>query len=633
MVDFSSLCRTSLQPYLLVDIPAVAKSLTIQSVVSYNTNADPSFCPTSVVVASSLSVSRTISVQQLSVMAILGVNVTVSAGTSFTLDYTARLVGYGTLSSPAATLSGEIAPGIFGFIGCERAHPGFYLANQSDAYGDLVLAVTKTTLNSASMLHIKMLGQTAKQTVAGRSLMYDTIRFGGSVTLVSPTYLNLVYDKTNTIVQGSTPISLTGSLSGSFSIVAVRVPGFLYAGYPNNAISWSGPSVVCSCCNGVDCVDPNANITASVIDETTHTLKTVTYISPASYCGMGSCVVSCLSRTLGPPPSDGCSTTSTTSSTLSVVISYGSSCTSNVIGSSACNPGFVFSNGACVPFCLVTPCVHGVCISDSSIPFCACNFNPDTAATWTGALCDTPSCPLNCIGAVYGTCDPTSLDAYGAPQCSCNPQFTGVGCEIAICPGGCLNDGQCLESAGSPRCFCPITGSLAYYGSQCQFFINSTVTSCTPECKAPGGNCTDGKTCTCNPDWTGFQCSIPTCSSLNGCSSNGVCIWNSTKLDCQCVSSFQGSGCSIATFAGLLTTSSSNASGTTGPSSSSSSRLSDGAIAGIAVGITVLVGVAIGVSVMLFKRHMEKKRELEMRDVIKESSMTQLKMNFVDPCM
>jgi sugar lactone lactonase YvrE len=140
--------------------------------------------------------------------------------------------------------------------------------------------------------------------------------------------------------------------------------------------------------------------------------------------------------------------------------------------------------------------------------------------------------------------------------CSCADGWTDADCKTALCRYeqrdifvsrlqvvGCLNAGSCLRK---DYCSCVKTDSIlqtihtaierfpefppfvketGFMGTDCsipmcvQGYWDQTCRGVTPggegcyRCKN-GGNCTAPDFCTCTPDWTGFDCSIPVCVAI-----------------------------------------------------------------------------------------------------------------------
>uniref|UniRef100_A0A1I8BRQ3 EGF-like domain-containing protein n=1 Tax=Meloidogyne hapla TaxID=6305 RepID=A0A1I8BRQ3_MELHA len=95
-------------------------------------------------------------------------------------------------------------------------------------------------------------------------------------------------------------------------------------------------------------------------------------------------------------------------------------------------------------------------------------------------------------------------------ECKCLPGWTGINCQIELCPKNCSSNGECMLSAkrvdgeGWWHCEC----NFGYYGEYCQFRAES--------------NCEDGE----DNDEDGLtDCEDSTeCCSHNSCLSNSLCL-------------------------------------------------------------------------------------------------------------
>ncbi|KAL9959813.1 hypothetical protein ACROYT_G033169 [Oculina patagonica] len=106
----------------------------------------------------------------------------------------------------------------------------------------------------------------------------------------------------------------------------------------------------------------------------------------------------------------------------------------------------------------------------------------------------------------------------------------------------CINDGTCMEHAGSYFCICP----AAYFGSNC----DKVSDPCTPNpCKNTGA-CQilplNAYHCTCSSGWTGTNCDqdIQECSRPDDvCQQHGVCVEEPGDYRCKCNSGYAGKNC------------------------------------------------------------------------------------------
>jgi hypothetical protein len=178
-------------------------------------------------------------------------------------------------------------------------------------------------------------------------------------------------------------------------------------------------------------------------------------------------------------------------------------------------------------------CIHGVCLDKSFGPLCQCTSG--NGFTFSGILCDSSVCPLNCNGPVHGACVWTSPDAV--PHCQCTIQFKGDVCSEPICSPICSSNGLCVESGGErPTCDCKV----GWQGDDCTTFVPPFT---CPNCNGRG-NCSSATnyTCDCETGYSGTSCSILSCP--NSCSQNGVCVASSPPT-CNCSSGWSGSSCSF----------------------------------------------------------------------------------------
>uniref|UniRef100_H3BX35 Teneurin-4 n=1 Tax=Tetraodon nigroviridis TaxID=99883 RepID=H3BX35_TETNG len=138
---------------------------------------------------------------------------------------------------------------------------------------------------------------------------------------------------------------------------------------------------------------------------------------------------------------------------------------------------------------------------------------------WKGSECDVPT--NQCIDIAcsnHGTCI--------VGTCICNPGYKGENCEEVDCMDPtCSGRGVCVQ--GECHCF------VGWGGSGCE----SPRASCMDQCSGHGAFLADTGTCSCDPNWTGHDCSTEICAA--DCGGHGVCVSGS----CRCDDGWMGSGC------------------------------------------------------------------------------------------
>uniref|UniRef100_A0A3Q2PJJ9 Teneurin-4 n=1 Tax=Fundulus heteroclitus TaxID=8078 RepID=A0A3Q2PJJ9_FUNHE len=138
---------------------------------------------------------------------------------------------------------------------------------------------------------------------------------------------------------------------------------------------------------------------------------------------------------------------------------------------------------------------------------------------WKGSECDVPTSQcidVTCSG--HGTCI--------AGTCICNPGYKGENCEEVDClDPTCSGRGVCVQ--GECHCF------VGWGGPGCE----SPRASCMDQCSGHGAFLADTGTCSCDPNWTGHDCSTEICAA--DCGGHGVCVSGT----CRCDDGWMGAGC------------------------------------------------------------------------------------------
>uniref|UniRef100_M3ZZB0 Teneurin transmembrane protein 4 n=1 Tax=Xiphophorus maculatus TaxID=8083 RepID=M3ZZB0_XIPMA len=138
---------------------------------------------------------------------------------------------------------------------------------------------------------------------------------------------------------------------------------------------------------------------------------------------------------------------------------------------------------------------------------------------WKGSECDVPTSQcidITCSG--HGTC-------IGG-TCICNPGYKGENCEEVDClDPTCSGRGVCVQ--GECHCF------IGWGGPGCE----SPRASCMDQCSGHGAFLADTGTCSCDPNWTGHDCSTEICAA--DCGGHGVCVSGT----CRCDDGWMGAGC------------------------------------------------------------------------------------------
>ncbi|XP_075583728.1 teneurin-4 isoform X3 [Pelecanus crispus] len=138
---------------------------------------------------------------------------------------------------------------------------------------------------------------------------------------------------------------------------------------------------------------------------------------------------------------------------------------------------------------------------------------------WKGAECDVPT--NQCIDVScnnHGTC------IMGT--CICNPGYKGESCEEVDCMDPtCSGRGVCVRG----ECHC----SVGWGGANCE----TPRATCLDQCSGHGTFLPDTGLCSCDPNWTGHDCSIEICAA--DCGGHGICVGGT----CRCEEGWMGTAC------------------------------------------------------------------------------------------
>uniref|UniRef100_A0A3B4ZJY0 Teneurin-4 n=1 Tax=Stegastes partitus TaxID=144197 RepID=A0A3B4ZJY0_9TELE len=138
---------------------------------------------------------------------------------------------------------------------------------------------------------------------------------------------------------------------------------------------------------------------------------------------------------------------------------------------------------------------------------------------WKGSECDVPT--NQCIDI---TCSSHGTCIVGT--CICNPGYKGENCEEVDClDPTCSGRGVCVQ--GECHCF------VGWGGPGCE----SPRASCMDQCSGHGAFLADTGTCSCDPNWTGHDCSTEICAA--DCGGHGICVSGT----CRCDDGWMGTGC------------------------------------------------------------------------------------------
>ncbi|XP_071372443.1 teneurin-4 isoform X8 [Centroberyx affinis] len=138
---------------------------------------------------------------------------------------------------------------------------------------------------------------------------------------------------------------------------------------------------------------------------------------------------------------------------------------------------------------------------------------------WKGSECDVPT--NQCIDV---TCSSHGTCIVGT--CICNPGYKGENCEEVDClDPTCSGRGVCVR--GECHCF------VGWGGPGCE----SPRASCMDQCSGHGAFLAETGTCSCDPSWTGHDCSTEICAA--DCGGHGICVSGT----CRCDDGWMGTGC------------------------------------------------------------------------------------------
>ncbi|XP_022808830.1 mucin-like protein [Stylophora pistillata] len=187
-----------------------------------------------------------------------------------------------------------------------------------------------------------------------------------------------------------------------------------------------------------------------------------------------------------------------------------------------CNPGYIGANCSIVPTCNdVSNCTgNGICVD---FDVCKCKMG------WTGSNCAQYSCEQLDYCSERGSC--VAFD-----KCDCDYGWTGVSCALPDCEAvnQCSNKGECISS-DKCRCLPGFVGADCGQVADCSHLAN---------CSGQGVCISTGLlnvSCSCYLGFTGDNCSQPTCTTVNNCSSHGACV---EAEFCKCDLGYIGTDCS-----------------------------------------------------------------------------------------
>ncbi|XP_036379401.1 teneurin-4-like isoform X5 [Megalops cyprinoides] len=189
-------------------------------------------------------------------------------------------------------------------------------------------------------------------------------------------------------------------------------------------------------------------------------------------------------------------------------------------------PSNCFGNGDCVSgTCQCFPGFRGPDCGRASCPVlcsgngqylkgrCMCHIG------WKGMECDVPT--NQCIDV---TCSSHGTCIMGT--CICNPGYKGDNCEEVDClDPTCSGRGVCVRG----ECHC----AVGWGGPSCE----DPRASCMDQCSGHGAFLPELGTCSCDPNWSGHDCSTEICAA--DCGGHGICVSGT----CRCDDGWTGAGC------------------------------------------------------------------------------------------
>uniref|UniRef100_A0A6I8R6T6 Teneurin-3 n=1 Tax=Xenopus tropicalis TaxID=8364 RepID=A0A6I8R6T6_XENTR len=138
---------------------------------------------------------------------------------------------------------------------------------------------------------------------------------------------------------------------------------------------------------------------------------------------------------------------------------------------------------------------------------------------WKGTECDVPS--TQCVDPL---CGGHGICIMGS--CACNSGYKGENCEEADCLDTfCSYHGVCIHG----ECHC----HQGWGGSNCEILKSM----CPDQCSGHGTYIQESGSCTCDPNWTGPDCSTEICPV--DCGTHGVCMGGA----CRCEEGWTGPSC------------------------------------------------------------------------------------------
>ncbi|KAI9548021.1 Teneurin-4 [Dissostichus eleginoides] len=170
---------------------------------------------------------------------------------------------------------------------------------------------------------------------------------------------------------------------------------------------------------------------------------------------------------------------------------------------------------------------------------------------WKGSECDVPT--NQCIDI---TCSSHGTCIVGT--CICNPGYKGENCEEAaaeLWPTAVVirlslkQRRQVASERGKQQmtvdCMDPTcSGRGVCVQGECHCFVGwggpgceSPRASCMDQCSGHGAFLADTGTCSCDPNWTGHDCSTEICAA--DCGGHGICVSGT----CRCDDGWMGTGC------------------------------------------------------------------------------------------